>query len=315
MGVMQPLVEALFDYVRESHPRSLRGIEEARAVAPHRFDDYANLLLGWAEGVLGDGAVARTVDAFVRFSFEINMAQGRYEATGHYESKTYEQCYDAVYNQQAAMDDYLWGVYLTSFLWAHHVDLSMFFEDRFVARLPHVAEIVEIASGHGGWGLIALHRRPGVRLTGFDISPSSVAIAQALAEASGHADRVRYVLKDALELPVEGRSADACICNFLVEHLEQPERLFAVIRDVLRPGARAFITGALTAAQVDHIHEFRRESELVLLAEDHGMRVLETLSVGPQRTLPGARFLPRSMALIVQKRSQEPTQSRARQGR
>jgi hypothetical protein len=50
---------------------------------------------------------------------------------------------------------------------------------------------------------------------------------------------------------------------------------------------------------VDHIFEFRRESELVKMCEDHGLRVLETLSVNPRRTLPKARFVPRSMGLIL----------------
>ena len=96
--------------------------------------------------------------------------------------------------------------------------------------------------------------------------------------------------------------ADGVICSFLVEHLERPEQLFAVVNHLLRPRGLAFVTGALTAAQVDHIYEFRHESELVRLCEDHGLRVLSTLSVGPKRLLPRARFLPRSMALIVQKR-------------
>jgi hypothetical protein len=70
---------------------------------------------------------------------------------------------------------------------------------------------------------------------------------------------------------------------------------------LLRPGGRAYLAGAITAAQVDHIYEFRRESELVLLAEAAGLRALETLSVSPRRTLPRARFLPRSMGLILER--------------
>ncbi len=65
--------------------------------------------------------------------------------------------------------------------------------------------------------------------------------------------------------------------------------------------ACAFITGVLTAAQIDHIYEFREESELVRMCELNGLRVLETLSASPRRTLPKARFLARSMALLVQK--------------
>jgi hypothetical protein len=40
----------------------------------------------------------------------------------------------------------------------------------------------------------------------------------------------------------------------------------------------------------------------VKMCEDHGLRVLATLSANPARTLPKARYMPRSMALLVQKR-------------
>ena len=75
-----------------------------------------------------------------------------------------------------------------------------------------------------------------------------------------------------------------------------------VIAHLLKPEARAYLTGALTAAQVDHIFEFRRESELVAMCEKYGLRVLETMSVSPRRILPKAQFIPRSMGLIVERR-------------
>jgi SAM-dependent methyltransferase len=304
--VTSSCVDALFAYVKENHPRSLRGLEESRAVQPDRFDRWAGVLLGWATAVLGHAALPRTVDAFVRFSTSVNLAQARYEFEGSYQNKSYAECFDAVYNDRETMDDYLWGVYLTNVLWAHHLELSIFFEDRFLAQLPADARLIEIAPGHGGWGLWALHGLPKARLRGFDISPSSIAIARSLACAAGVAERATYERRDALDLAsTEPAVADACICNFLVEHLEAPDRLFAAIRHLLAPGGKAFVSGALTAAQVDHIYEFERESELVLMSERHGLRVLESRSVGPRRTLPNARFLPRSMSLIVQRTTRE----------
>ena len=45
-----------------------------------------------------------------------------------------------------------------------------------------------------------------------------------------------------------------------------------------------------------------KSDELKQMAEQAGLRVTETFSGAPRRTLPNARFLPRSMLLIVQKR-------------
>jgi ubiquinone/menaquinone biosynthesis C-methylase UbiE len=140
-------------------------------------------------------------------------------------------------------------------------------------------------------------------LSAFDISPSSIRIAQSLAGAAGSADRATYHEQDVHDLLAQpAGTADAVVCNFLIEHLEEPAALLRVVHHLLAAGAVGFVSAALTAAQVDHIYEFRHESELVLLAEQHGLRVLETISANPDRTLHNARFVPRSMSLIVQKR-------------
>lgn len=200
------------------------------------------------------------------------------------------------------MQGYLWGIYLTNFLWAHHLEICLFFKDRFLSRLDNASQLIEIAPGHGGWGAWALYCLDHARLQGYDISPSSIEIASAVTQAAGVGDRASYRVKDALSLTeLDASTADAGICSFLIEHLEEPEQLFHVIHHLLRPGGVFFVTGALTAAQIDHIYEFRHESELVRMAEDNELRVLETFSTNPARLLPGARFVPRSMALLVQK--------------
>jgi 2-polyprenyl-3-methyl-5-hydroxy-6-metoxy-1,4-benzoquinol methylase len=300
-------VDALFAFVSERHPRSLRGIEEARAVAPDVFNSVAERFLGWAATVHGeDGYLPRCVDAFALFSNDVLMSQARYEADGHYENSSFAACEAAVYGRRDVMDDYLWGVFLTNFLWAHHMELSKFYLERFVRRLPADARVLEIAPGHGGWGVWMLSERPDAAVEAFDISPSSIAIASAVAKAAGVADRASYTRRNALDLgALPPGTKDACICSFLIEHLEDPAQLLAVIAHHLKPGGRAYLSGALTAAQVDHIYEFRRESELVLHAEAHGLRVLETMSVSPQRILPRAKFLPRSMGLLLQRRGTE----------
>ena len=303
---MATLREQLFATIRELQPRSARGIEEARAVDPARFDATAERYLGWLQAARGEGWLERSVEAFARFSLEVIYEQARYEAAGRYASSSFAEAEANVYSQRHVMDEYLWGVYLTNFLWAHHMEIMGLFQDRFVARLPEKAKLVEFAPGHGGWGVWAAHARPDATLDGYDISPSSMAIASSIAAAAGVSDRVRYTRKNVLDLDNLPEAAfDGLICSFLVEHLEEPDKLLATIGKVVKPGGLIFFTGAIEAAQVDHIYEFRRESDLVLLAEKHGLRVRETLSVNPQRTLPKAKFLPRSMALICSRRQGE----------
>ena len=298
-------VDQLFEYARQNHPHVLRGMEEAVQVDPERFYSMTERMLHRLEPVLGDELYPRAFGAFVRFSEGVIFSQARYERSGSYENKSYDEVNAELYSQRAEMDDYLWGVYLTNTLWAHHMELTLFYMDRFLSQLGpahQTLSIVELAPGHGGWGQMALDAFPQAQLNGYDISPSSMAIARSLADASGIGDRAQYHQRDALEI-VKGEEgyADVCICNFLVEHLETPQALLHSIAHVLKPKGRAFFSGALTAAQLDHIYEFKHESELMILAENAGLRVLESMSKGPKRTLKNARFLPRSMSLILQK--------------
>ena len=294
----------LLAHVGTEHPRSLRGVQEARAVDPELFDAIADRFLGWAAGVHGEEeALRRCVTAFEAFSHDVLFAQARYEADGHYENSSFAECEATVYADASVMDDYLWGVFLTNFCWAHHMEISRTYLHRFVRRLQPDASVLEIAPGHGGWGVWLLTEHPSARLEAFDISPSSINIATSIATAAGVADRATYTRRDAMDLGGRpGGTKDAVLCSFLIEHLEEPQRLVDTMAHELRKGGTAWLTGALTAAQVDHIYEFVRESELVAMCEQAGFRVVETISVAPQRLLPKARYLPRSMGLLLEKR-------------
>ena len=295
-------MHSLLTYVNQRYPQFRKGIAEAMQVDLERFDRIAETSLGWLIKARGPEAIERSVDDFVQFTTSVNLAQVRYERTGSYEHSSFAEVYRDHYSQDDQMQGYLWGIFLTNFLWAHHMEITLQYHDRFLGTLQDDARIVEIAPGHGAWGVAALDHLPGAQLRGYDISPSSIQIATAVAQAAGVQDQASYELRDALDLgQMEADSADACICCVLVEHLEHPDELFGIISHLLRTGGRAFVTGALTAAQVDHIYEFRQESELILLAEAQGLRVLESLSVNPKRLLPKARFVPRSMSLVLHK--------------
>ena len=295
-------ISCLIDYLGQRYPQFQKGVEESVAIAPAQFAEIAGMYLGWLLQARGEEGIEKSVDAFVQFTTDVNLAQARYEADGHYQYQSFAEVNDIHYSQDSQMQGYLWGIYLTNFLWAHHLEICLFFRDRFLGRIADTRDLIEIAPGHGGWGAWALSVLDKACLRGFDISPTSIEIASSVVRAAGMEERAKYQERDALSLTeLDGECADAGISSFLIEHLEDPARLFHVINHLLRPGGVFFVTGALTAAQIDHIYEFRNESELVSMAEDSGLRVLETLSTNPKRLLPRARFVPRSMALLVQK--------------
>lgn len=302
----QPLIAQLIEHVKWNAERSLTGILEAQALDPIRFAEISEMYLGWLAKVRGEAGIAQSVATFARFSTDLNLAQARYERSGTYEATSFDAVYQSHYSQDDSMDEYLWGLYLANFLWRHHFDVCLFFQDRFLKRLAKDSQFVEFAPGHGGWAAWALKELPQATLRGFDISPQSIKVANAVCLAAEVSDRALFEERDALKVQQDTyQSADAVLSLCLAEHLTDPRQLFAAIGETLRPKGLAFITVALTAAQVDHVYEFRKESEVVTMCEDNGMRVLEMLSSGPQRTLPKAKYLPRTVAVVAQKRTTE----------
>jgi 2-polyprenyl-3-methyl-5-hydroxy-6-metoxy-1,4-benzoquinol methylase len=298
---MGSLQNQFYDLIKERHPMMVRGTAEARAVAPKLVDHHFEECLKWVVQAHGEEVLVQLADGYAFYTLEVNRAQQAYEKRGHYECATFAEANARVYQQSEYMRDYYWGVFTILFSWGHYVELMDFFLGRFVAKLPS-GNLIEIAPGHGAWGILAVKNQGGLRLEGWDISPTSIELASKMAAGAGMADRCKYELGDATKIEHYSGRYDAAICSFMLEHLEEPGRFLADFAPSLRPGALAFVSLALTAAQTDHIFEFKHESEGILLAEAAGFELLECCVARPQRLMLGARFVPRVQAMILRKK-------------
>lgn len=269
---------------------------------PELFDELGGVMTEWAAAYLGDQEfAAELLRGYNSFVLDVSKSQVEYEKRGSYLNKSYDEVYQSVYNNPEHMQLYHWGVFTTTFAWEHHLKIYGFFRDYFLSLLPPSGRLLDLGSGSGIWGLILLHKLGGWKLEGVDISERSVKLATDMTGTIGYADRAVYKVDDALAFQGDAKF-DAAISCFLLEHVEFPDRLLANLAGNLNPGGYAFVTGALTAAEVDHITEFKRESEIVRLAEDAGFRVIATYSASPDFESTSFRLLPRSMALVLQKR-------------
>lgn len=270
------------------------------------FDELGSLMVDWAANYLGlDDYSEILLKGYKYFVVDVGKSQLAYEKRGAYQNKSYEEVYQSVYNNSEHMKFYHWGVYVTTFAWEHHLKIYQFFKDYFLPLLPpDKGSLLELGSGSGIWGLLLLNKLPSWKVKGIDISESSVDIAIKMTEINGFSQKTSYQVADALEY-ASAEKFDACISCFLLEHLEKPEKLLQNIVHNIKIGDFAFITGALTAAEVDHIAEFSHESQIVKMCEEAGLRVVASYSASPASHPSNSKFLPRSMALVLQKRRNE----------
>lgn len=290
--------EALLAEIARRYPPLFIQAKKTYDRNPALFLELGERALAWAEGTLGASWLEVVCDGYAYFVMDANKEQALYERRGHYRNRSYEDVYRTVYDNDKYMSKYHWGVFATTFLWAHHLEIYRFFKERFIPRLMDgQSRHLDLGSGSGIWSCLIAGAKAEWEVLALDISKTSLDICMGHAKAAGVTGRVTPQIGDALEFDgAQGfQSGSSC---FLLEHLEQPGRLIETFRRSLVPGAPVFITAAVTAAEVDHIFEFATEGEVARLLEDGGLRVLEMLSAFPpphSRT----RFLPRSVAFVA----------------
>lgn len=140
---------------------------------------------------------------------------------------------------------------------------------RYLALLAPTAgeQILDLGSGGGAFArLLAPRVAPGGRVVGIDRSADAVALARRLASAEASGD-VSFHLGDAHALPCGGSAFDAAACISLLAYCDDPGRVLAELRRVLRP------RGRLLAANSD-------EDTRVYASRDRGLgrRVLRAMA-------------------------------------
>lgn len=94
-------------------------------------------------------------------------------------------------------------------------------------------DVLDVGCGTGAVLELLHGEYPEKRLTGLDLTPRMIEMARAK-----QLENVRFIVGDAEALPFESRSFDAVLCSNSFHHYPHPERFFAEVARVLRPGGR-----------------------------------------------------------------------------
>ena len=301
---MQHLKKVL-DYFSNHGQIALPAIEKTHLNQKESVEELAAVMLPLAENHLGEDWVKILVDGYIYMLMDINRSQVDYERRGKYLNKSYDDVFKSVYNDPKIMDLYHWGAFVCAFAWEHHVRIYNFYRDTFLPSLNlKEGRLLDLGCGSGIWSFLATHFLPQWTSQGIDISKKSVELSTTMAKSSGLESKVKFREFDALSFRGTEKY-DAAISCFLMEHLEEPQHLLKNMASNLEARGYAFITAALTAAEVDHISEFRRESEIFSMAEEVGFRVVSMYSSAPSCHPASQKFLPRALGLVLQKRKND----------
>ena len=300
-GTVDPKINAFVDAVRDCAPLYSRSLEQSLVVRDRGRDELGSLIIGWVESFLGQEAISRLAKGYAAFVQDVAISQARYEMTGIFSHDTFDAVAERTYLNREFMEDYHWGVLAITFAWEHHARIAEFFATDFVRRLGPKGTVIDLGGGSSVWSLLLLRSLSSWQATVMDISPYSIEQAAELAAAIGFSERHETILGDVTQELSMSSTFSAGISAFVLEHVSDPDRILAGMRDVLAPGSLCFFTTAIQAAESDHIYEFKSESEVIRVIEKSGFRTIAVLSLPPAGFSLAHTYLPRSIAVVCER--------------
>jgi len=102
-------------------------------------------------------------------------------------------------------------------------------------------DALEIGPGPGYLGLEWLKRTRGTTLTGLDISAEMVELARSNAKEYGLAERAKYVLADASDMPFEDKRFNCVFSTASLHEWLDPGRVLNEVARVLTPGGSYYV--------------------------------------------------------------------------
>jgi 2-polyprenyl-3-methyl-5-hydroxy-6-metoxy-1,4-benzoquinol methylase len=240
------------------------------------------------------------VRGYIRFALDGMLLQKRFDKTGEYENKTYEQASAEVYQNEKYMHSlYLPGIYLSQFLFRHHYQQHLFFEESFVPAVKaHGGKtFVDVGVGTGFYSREMLRKVPALTGRGYDLSPHSLSYTRRNVDTFGLSDRYVAARQDILEQPPE--PASFLINIEVLEHLEDPLTFLKGLYRMLAPGGLGFIAAAVTAPNTDHIYLYRSTQEVVDQIKQAGFTVLEYRDDAAYEPRAANESVPRNALVMV----------------
>lgn len=247
-------------------------------------------------------ALEKATDGYGEFALDAMKLQKRFDKDRKYIHKSYADVAKAVYHSKDYMFDlYLPGILLSQFLWRHHYQQYLFFNQHFVpvaeARESHL--FFDVGVGTGFYSKEMLLRLPEIRGRGYDISSHSLSHTQRMIDRWDLGARYETRQQDILSF-AESKLADCIVSVEVLEHLEDPPAFLAGLYRMLRPNGVGYITAAINAPNADHIYLYTGLSDVTREIEGAGFRIIESREFFGYEAKPN-EIVPSGGVFIVEK--------------
>jgi ubiquinone/menaquinone biosynthesis C-methylase UbiE len=217
-------------------------------------------LLARFEGFLAGQAkpLDHGIDCHLKLCSAMMQERMEFLRSGRYANSSFADVEQRVYANPEIMEYHMYGLVFSQFLWKDQYARLEFFCNGLPLYREQIDSYLELGGGHAMYISSAADiLRPDTHFELIDISPTSMELARAMSPN----DRIQYHLCNVFDFPAD-RKYDFVVAGEILEHLEEPRKLLARIRQMLSPRGHAFITTPVNAPTVDHIYLFNHAREI-----------------------------------------------------
>jgi 2-polyprenyl-3-methyl-5-hydroxy-6-metoxy-1,4-benzoquinol methylase len=196
---------------------------------------------------------------------------------GGYRLKKFEDANRECYSNTELMRRYMNGLAISDVIWNNHAATVSEFAFNYLPSLKAGAEHLEVGPGHGFFLYFAAADPRVARLTGWDISPTSVEHTRRVLEILGVKKEVDLKVQDLFQAgsPPPGTGFDSIVMSEILEHLEDPHLALRSLSAWLRPGGKIWINVPINSPAPDHIYHFRDVEETHKMVRSCGLRIVD----------------------------------------
>lgn len=209
------------------------------------------------------------IECYLQMLADVNYESVQFMQTGVYSSNSFEEVNKRVYGNPEVMEYYMHGLLLSQFLWLHHYDILLYFNQIMHENSANIKEYLEVGGGHGLYISEATHTlNTKANYDLVDISLSSLTIAKKMISYKN----VNFIHSDVFKY-FPDKKFDFITMGEVMEHVEDPIKLLKKLHSLLNNNGKLFITTPTNAPAIDHIYLFKNANDIRNVIKKAGFNI------------------------------------------
>jgi 2-polyprenyl-3-methyl-5-hydroxy-6-metoxy-1,4-benzoquinol methylase len=231
--------------------------------------EFAELILR----IAGDH-LPKYIESYRWMCEEFTREQLHFSRTGTYRFSLLNQVESSVYGKPDYMTKYMDGLLISQLYWSNHRGAASLLKRSFFSSNKPNSRHLEIGPGHGLFMYFAAKSGRVSRLSGWDISDTSLKLTQHCLDKLGIKMEIDFSLRDAAAGTVT-ETFDSIVLSEVLEHVEDPLSLLKGVAKNLSSDGRIFINVPVNSPAPDHIYLLNSPAEATALVVASGLKIIE----------------------------------------